>query len=158
MYKYFYLHLSKPRVRIQSEIQRLHYDAVWQHIPHSLAPHGLNTIDDNRVHHTWDVIRRIWLKWHSKWHSSTHVAWLWDPSTNPSLVDSIIFPDLTRSVCNTDYTGTPTHMQYMGSYISQPCLTSILAFFSQEEISNYVSQTFLGLTKTVSWLNKHPVR
>jgi len=36
----------------ESKARRLHEEAMWQHRLHSLAPHGLNTLDENRVRYT----------------------------------------------------------------------------------------------------------
>ena len=42
--------IQTPCTSAISKTQRLHEEALWQHRLHSLAPHGLNTLDENRAH------------------------------------------------------------------------------------------------------------
>ena len=42
--------IKTPCTSAISKTQRLHEEALWQHRLHSLAPHGLNTLDENRAH------------------------------------------------------------------------------------------------------------
>ena len=44
--------IATPVASTNSKFTRLQVEAAWQHRLHSLAPHGLNTLDENRAQRT----------------------------------------------------------------------------------------------------------